>query len=113
MALSNPVMTASGTAGHSDELAAYGSLASLGAHVVKSLAARPWAGNPPPRVTQRGAGMLNSVGLAGPGLEWWLENDLPRLVDTGVAVVVSIWGASVADFANAAQMLTAHREGIV
>ena len=68
----NPVMTASGTAGHGDELARYVDLSSLGAVVVKSLSAEPWPGNPAPRVHETPGGMLNSVGLQGPGVETWL-----------------------------------------
>ena len=68
----NPVMTASGTAGHGAELASYMDLSSLGAVVVKSLSAEPWGGNPAPRVTEVDAGMLNSVGLQNPGVEAWL-----------------------------------------
>ena len=70
-------MTASGTAGHGAELARYGPLDRLGAVVVKSLAAEPWPGNPSPRLHEAPSGMLNSVGLQGPGVEAWLENDLP------------------------------------
>jgi dihydroorotate dehydrogenase (NAD+) catalytic subunit len=103
--LPNPVMTASGTAGHSDELAAYLPLDRLGAVVVKSLSVHPWPGNPAPRVHQVGAGMINSVGLQGPGLEEWMQRDLPRLAATGARVVVSIWGQRVGDFAEAASML--------
>ena len=66
VALANPVMTASGTAGHGAELAAYGDLAALGAVVVKSQHADPWPGNPPLRVHETAAGMINSVGLQGP-----------------------------------------------
>jgi dihydroorotate dehydrogenase (NAD+) catalytic subunit len=105
VALANPVMTASGTAGYGTELAAYGPLSALGAHVVKSLSAEPWPGNPPPRITESGPNMVNSVGLAGPGLEAWLDTDLPRLADAGVPVVVSIWGRSIEAFAKAASML--------
>ncbi|HUC03909.1 MAG TPA: dihydroorotate dehydrogenase [Acidimicrobiales bacterium] len=100
--LPNPVMTASGTAGHGTELAAYGDLAELGAVVVKSLAVHEWPGNPPPRVHEVGAGMLNSVGLQGPGIDAWLARDLPALRDTGARVVVSIWGRSVREYADAA-----------
>ena len=57
LTLANPVMTATGTAGHADELEAYGPLAALGAMVVKSLSVAPWPGNPAPRVHQAGAGM--------------------------------------------------------
>jgi dihydroorotate dehydrogenase (NAD+) catalytic subunit len=103
--LPNPVMTASGTAGHGDELGAYLPLAALGAVVVKSLAAGAWPGNAAPRVHQTASGMLNSVGLQGPGLEAWISDDLPRLAATGARVVVSIWGQRVGDFAKAASML--------
>ena len=79
VSLPNPVMTASGTAGHGAELAAYLDLSELGAVVVKSLSADPWAGNPPPRVHETAAGMINSVGLQGPGVAAWLADDLPAL----------------------------------
>lgn len=103
--LPNPVMTASGTAGHGAELAPYVDLGSLGAVVVKSLSAEAWLGNPPLRVHETTAGMLNSVGLQGPGVEAWLADDLPALVATGARVVVSIWGRSPGDYAAAAAML--------
>lgn len=100
--LSAPVMTASGTAGHGDELAAYVELSQLGAVVVKSLGADPWPGNPAPRVHQTAAGMLNSVGLQGPGIAAWREHELPALVDRGATVVASIWGRTLEDYARAA-----------
>jgi len=103
--LPNPVMTASGTAGYADELEAYRPLASLGAVVVKSLSVDPWPGNPAPRVHQATAGMVNSVGLQGPGVEAWVRDQLPRLVALGARTVVSIWGQRVDDFARAAAML--------
>ncbi|NDA77462.1 MAG: dihydroorotate dehydrogenase, partial [Actinobacteria bacterium] len=88
--LRHAVMTASGTAGHADELAAYGALDTLGAVVVKSLSIMPWAGNPAPRVHPVAQGMLNAVGLQGPGMDAWLRDDLPRLAARGADVVVSI-----------------------
>jgi dihydroorotate dehydrogenase (NAD+) catalytic subunit len=100
--LPNPVMTASGTAGHGTELQAYFPLRDLGAVVVKSLSHEPWAGNPAPRVHQTPAGMLNSVGLQGPGIDAWLEHELPALAAVGARVVVSLWGQRVEDFAKAA-----------
>jgi dihydroorotate dehydrogenase (NAD+) catalytic subunit len=103
--LPNPVMTASGTAGHGAELAPYLDLGSLGAVVVKSLSADPWAGNPPVRVHETAAGMLNSVGLQGPGVRAWLEHDLPALVTAGARVVASIWGRTVAEYEAAAALL--------
>ncbi len=103
--LANPVLTASGTAGHGAELAAYGDLAGLGAVVVKSLSVDPWPGNPAPRVHEVTAGMLNSVGLQGPGLDAWVRRDLPALQASGARVVVSVWGHSVDQYAWAAQMV--------
>ena len=93
-----PVMTASGTAGHGAELAPYVDLSALGAVVVKSLAAYEWAGNPAPRVHPAGVGMINAVGLQGPGVERWIADDLPALLRTGARVVASIWGRSVDDY---------------
>ena len=105
--LPNPVMTASGTSGHGTELADYGDLSALGAVVVKSLSVEPWPGNPAPRVHEVGEGMLNSVGLQGPGLAAWAEHDLPALATAGARVVVSIWGRTVADYARAAALVVA------
>jgi len=103
--LPTPVMTASGTAGHGAELAAFFDLSSIGAVVVKSLAAYAWAGNPGPRVCPVPGGMLNGVGLQGPGVEAWLTDELPALEASGARVVVSIWGRRAEDYAAAAEML--------
>ena len=103
--LANPVMTASGTSGHGVELADYGVLGALGAVVVKSLSVDPWPGNPAPRVHEVGAGMLNSVGLQGPGLDAWAAEDLPALQASGARVVVSIWGRTVSEYGRAAAMV--------
>ncbi|MGH9244248.1 MAG: dihydroorotate dehydrogenase [Acidimicrobiales bacterium] len=111
--LPNPVMTASGTSGHGAELAAYGPLDRLGAVVVKSLAAEPWPGNPPPRLHHAPAGMLNSVGLQGPGVEAWLEHELAALERVGARVVASIWGRTVDGYAKAATALAAAPEAVV
>lgn len=105
VAFPNPVMTASGTAGHGTELEAYGPLARLGAVVVKSLSAEPWPGNAAPRVHEAAAGMLNSVGLQGPGVAAWREEDLPALTATGARVVASVWGRTVEEFGRAAALL--------
>ena len=105
--LPNPVMTASGTVGHGAELARYLDYAELGAVVVKSLAPYEWPGNPAPRVHPVPAGMINSVGLQGPGLSRWLAEELPVLAAAGARVVVSIWGRSLDDYAVAADLLAA------
>ena len=111
--LPNPVMTASGTAGHGAELGAYLDLSSLGAVVVKSLSAEPWPGNPPLRVHQTPAGMINSVGLQGPGVAAWLAHDLPPLVDAGARVVVSIWGRTIEEYRAAAEAVAEAPEQVV
>jgi dihydroorotate dehydrogenase (NAD+) catalytic subunit len=103
--LANPVMTASGTAGYGTELGAYFDLSALGAVVVKSLAAFEWAGNPEPRLHPTPMGMLNAVGLQGPGVEHWLAASVPALVAAGATVVASIWGRSVDEYRCAADML--------
>lgn len=113
VALPNPVMTASGTAGHGAELQPYVDLAGLGAVVVKSLAAFPWAGNPAPRLHPTAAGMLNAVGLQGPGVAAWLREDLPPLLRTGARVVASIWGRSVEEYRAAADLLAAAPADVV
>lgn len=111
--LPNPVLTASGTAGHGAELAPYLDLSSLGAVVVKSLKAEPWAGNAAPRVHEVTAGMINSVGLQGPGVEAWLAEELPALLATGARVVASIWGTSVEEYEKAAAMLAGAPDRVV
>jgi dihydroorotate dehydrogenase (NAD+) catalytic subunit len=111
--LPNPIMTASGTAGHGAELAAYADLAALGAVVVKSLHAEPWPGNAPLRVHETAAGMINSVGLQGPGVEAWLADDLPALVATGARVVASIWGRTVDEYRRAADRLAEAPDSVV
>jgi dihydroorotate dehydrogenase (NAD+) catalytic subunit len=111
--LPNPVMTASGTAGHGAELAAYFDLSAIGAVVVKSLSAEPWAGNPAPRVHETDGGMLNSVGLQNPGVEAWLEHELPALRRAGARVVASIWGFTVEAYDKAAAMLAAAGDDVL
>ncbi len=103
--LKNPIMTASGTAGYGSEFAAFFDLAALGAVVTKSIASFEWGGNPAPRVHSTPQGMLNAVGLQGPGLQHWLDHELPALIALGATVVCSIWGRSVAEYAAAAAML--------
>jgi dihydroorotate dehydrogenase (NAD+) catalytic subunit len=103
--LKNPIMTASGTAGYGSEFAPYFDLSSIGAVVTKSIAAYAWAGNPPPRVHSTPQGMINAVGLQGPGVRHWLDHELQDLLATGATIVCSIWGRSVDDYRAAADML--------
>ncbi len=75
--LPNPIVAASGTFGHGDEVARQCDPSRLGAVTTKSLAPYEWPGNPAPRLHMTTAGMLNAVGLQGPGVEHWVEHDLP------------------------------------
>ncbi len=111
--LSAPVMTASGTAGHGAEFARYLRPAELGAVVVKSMKAEEWPGNPAPRVHPTAAGMINSVGLQGKGVAYWLEHDLPPLLATGATVVASIWGSTVEEYVAAAEAIAGAPHGVV
>jgi dihydroorotate dehydrogenase (NAD+) catalytic subunit len=112
--LPNPVMLASGTAGHADELAGALDLSELGAVVAKSVSLTPRPGNPPLRIAPAsGLGMINSVGLANPGIETWLARDLPALAGTGARVVASIYGADPGDFGELARRLSLHRGELV
>ncbi len=111
--LPGPVMTASGTAGYGSELAPFMDLAELGAVVTKSLAPYEWAGNPAPRVHPTAQGMMNAVGLQGPGIEYWLQHVLPDLLATGATVVCSIWGRSLDDYRHAAEQLADAPDGVV
>lgn len=111
--LDNPVMTAAGTSGHGAELAAFFDLSELGAVVVKSISASPWPGNPGPRLAPIPGGMLNSVGLAGPGVEGWQREYLPELRRRRIKTIVSIWGRTVEEYARASELLATELDGIV
>jgi dihydroorotate dehydrogenase (NAD+) catalytic subunit len=103
--LPNPVVAASGTFGHGDELARLCPPAALGAVTAKSQAPFAWPGSPPPRLHPAAAGMVNAVGLQGQGIDHWIEHDLPALRAHGARVIASIWGHSVADYRKAAELL--------
>ncbi len=103
--LANPIVAASGTFGHGDEVARVCDPTRLGAVTVKSLAPYPWPGNPPPRLRTTASGMINSVGLEGPGVEHWVAQELPSLLARGARVIASVWGRTVDDFALAAKQL--------
>ncbi len=112
--LPNPVVAASGTFGHGDELAALCDPRGVGAVTTKSVAIFASEGNPALRVAEApGGGMINSVGLPGPGIDAWIEHDLPALEARGARIVASIWGRTVADFERAARSLKEVADRIV
>ena len=103
--LPDPVLTASGCAAAGRELAPFVDLRTIGAVVTKSIMVRPRSGRPTPRMAETPAGMLNSIGLQGPGIESFLAHDLRWLRDHGVRTVVSIAGGSVAEYVELATRL--------
>jgi len=105
LSLPSPVLTASGTYGHGDEVARLGDPGRLGAITAKSVSPEPWAGKPAPRLHMTPSGMVNAVGLQGPGRDAWLARDLPALRASGARVIASVWGHTVDDFARATKML--------
>lgn len=110
--LPSPIVTAAGTSGHGAELGAYFDLSEIGAVTIKSLSAKPHAGNKAPRVHELRAGMINAIGLQNDGVEAWIKNDLPKLRDSGARIIASIWGFSVAEFEATAQALEAVADDI-
>jgi dihydroorotate dehydrogenase (NAD+) catalytic subunit len=98
--LPNPVLTASGCAGSGRELAQFFDVARIGAVVTKSVMLAPRAGRPTPRMAETPSGMLNSIGLRGPGIDSFLQRDLPWLLSRGARAVVSIAGSTVEEYAE-------------
>lgn len=105
LTLANPVMAASGTFGFGPEYAPWVRLERLGGIVTKGVAPKPWMGNPPPRVWETTAGLLNSIGLQNPGVERFVAEDLPFLRQTGTRVVVNIIGHTVEEYRAVASRL--------
>ncbi len=105
VSFAGPVFTASGCAAAGRELAAYFDLTSIGGVVTKSVMLTARAGRATPRMAETPSGMLNSIGLQGPGIEAFLATDLPWLADRGVPAVVSIAGHSGAEYAELARRL--------
>jgi dihydroorotate dehydrogenase (NAD+) catalytic subunit len=105
----NPIFTASGCAGYGRELAQFFELPEIGALVTKSIAIRTRSGRPTPRMAQTPAGMINSIGLQGPGIDEFLKEDLPWLEKSGVDIVVSIAGDTRDEFATLARRLRPYK----
>ncbi|MFI0349747.1 dihydroorotate dehydrogenase [Actinomadura sp. 9N407] len=103
--LPNPVLTASGCGGTGRELAQFFDLDRLGAFVTTSVMAQSRAGRPTPRMAEAPSGLLTAMGLPGPGIEGFLERDLPWLAEQGVRTVVSVAGSSVEEFGELARRL--------
>lgn len=105
--LGSGVLTASGCAAAGRELDGYADLAALGAVVTKSVMLQARSGRPTPRMAETPSGMLNSIGLQGPGVDAFLAEDLPWLADRGARAIVSVAGEDVAEFTEVARRITA------
>ena len=103
--LSNPIATASGCFASGREMDRFVDVGGIGAVVVKSVTRAPRQGLPTPRMVETPSGMLNAIGLQNPGVDRWLEDDLPWLVEHGATTVVSIAGDTVDDFVHVARRL--------
>ena len=96
--LKNPVMTASGTFGSGKEYSEFFDLSLLGAVVTKGIAPVPWSGNPTIRVAETPSGMLNAIGLQGPGVETFIKEDLPFLKTFDTKIIVNVCGHSEEEY---------------
>lgn len=103
--LKNPVLVASGTFGYGEEFSEYIDVRQLGGVVTKSISRHPRPGNPPPRIVETPAGMLNAIGLANIGVERFIEKKLPFLRSLGVPIIVNIACRAVDEYADVATIL--------
>ena len=102
----NPILTASGCAGSGKELVQFFSLMELGAIVTKSIMLKPRSGRATPRMAETPSGMLNSIGLQGPGIDQFLSDDVPWLQSQGARIIISIAGETVEEYAILAKKLS-------
>jgi len=108
MKLKNPVMTASGTFGYGSEYADLVDINRLGAVVVKGIMVEPWEGNDTPRMLEVKGGLINAIGLQGPGVETFISDYLPFFDDLDVPLIINIWGRTVHEYAEVAAKLSSH-----
>jgi dihydroorotate dehydrogenase (NAD+) catalytic subunit len=101
----NPVMTGSGTFGSGMEYGEFVDLNKLGAVVTKGVANVPWPGNPTPRVTEVYGGMLNAIGLQNPGIDVFMERDIPFLKQYDTRIIVNVCGKTVEDYVEVVEKL--------
>ena len=101
----NPILTASGTFGSGQEYAQFVDLNKLGGVVTKGVANVPWEGNPTPRVAEVYGGMLNAIGLQNPGIDVFVERDIPFLTKYDTRIVVNVCGRSEADYVEVVERL--------
>jgi len=105
LTLSNPIILASGTAGYGREIAPYLDLNRLGALTLKGLSLNPWMGNPPPRIHETYAGIMNSIGLENKGFDQFVGEDLPFLEKFKTKIIANIWGKTIEEYSDIAQKM--------
>ncbi len=103
--MKNPVTVASGTFGYGREYSEFIDLNKLGGIITKGTSLKPRSGNKPPRVCETTAGMLNAIGLQNPGVEYFMENDLPWLKKFDTKIIVNACGSSVEEYVELAKVL--------
>ncbi|NLK77598.1 MAG: dihydroorotate dehydrogenase [Clostridiales bacterium] len=103
--LKNPVMTASGTFGSGEEFSEFVDLNKLGAVVTKGVANVPWEGNPTPRIAETYGGMLNAVGLQNPGIDLFVQRDIPFLKKYDTKIIVNVCGRTTEDYCEVVERL--------
>lgn len=103
--LKNPVMTASGTFGSGAEYSEFVDLNRLGAVVTKGVANVPWPGNPTPRIAEVYGGMLNAIGLQNPGIDVFVERDIPYLKQYDTKIIVNVCGKTTEDYLEVVERL--------
>lgn len=103
--LQNPVLTASGTFGSGMEYSDFVDLNRLGGVVTKGVANVPWQGNPTPRVAETHGGMLNAIGLQNPGIDVFIQRDIPFLRQYQTKIIVNVCGKTVEDYLEVVERL--------
>jgi dihydroorotate dehydrogenase (NAD+) catalytic subunit len=103
--LRNPIMLASGTVGYGNEIAEFSNLNKLGAIVTKSLSLKPRKGNPPQRIVETPAGMLNAIGLANVGVEEFIKEKIPFLKNYDVPLICNIAASTVEEYVECTKIL--------
>ena len=104
--MKNPVTTGSGTFGSGEEFSEFVDLSKLGAVTTKGVANVPWPGNPTPRVAEVYGGMLNAIGLQNPGIDVFVERDVPYLKKAGATIIVNVCGKSEKDYVEVVERLS-------
>ena len=103
--MKNPVTVASGTFGYGREFSNFFDLGKLGAVITKGTSLKPKSGNKPPRVCETASGMLNSIGLQNPGVDFFAENDLPFLRKFDTKIIVNACGSTIDEYVELAKVL--------